>query len=404
MKVLLSAYACEPGRGSEPGAGWEFAAAAAREHEVWLLTRPHRIREIREAAAHEGISKMNVVPIEVPRFVVRFGKRGRGVLRYIGYVVWQRRASRTGRQLILSNSIDVAHHVTFASDWLPCGLARLPRSVPLVWGPVGGASPTMAGLWPMLGWRNAFKEAARQVGPGWLGDVTRSRVARRAAVVIALNEYVRKKLEKYAANVVVEPNAVVVPTEKPAVLRGGQRRRALFVGRLLGWKGIYLAIRALADERCGDWVLDVYGSGLERDRAKRLSHDLGVSHRVGFHGDVSHDEVLLAMSEADVLLFPSMHDSAPWTVAEALSVGLPVIALDACGPPTLIKLTGSTNSFVVEPRSGGVVARLSDALVQVGSRDLPSSRFCRERLPVLLTAVYEQAVGHDMRRIYDRRN
>ena len=40
MKVLLSAYACEPNKGSEPGVGWNWAIEIARlGHKVWVLTR-----------------------------------------------------------------------------------------------------------------------------------------------------------------------------------------------------------------------------------------------------------------------------------------------------------------------------------------------------------------------------
>ena len=38
MKVLVSAYACEPNKGSEPGVGWNIANAIAQEYEVWVLT------------------------------------------------------------------------------------------------------------------------------------------------------------------------------------------------------------------------------------------------------------------------------------------------------------------------------------------------------------------------------
>ncbi len=39
-RILLSAYACEPGRGSEPGVGWGWATELAElGHEVWVLTR-----------------------------------------------------------------------------------------------------------------------------------------------------------------------------------------------------------------------------------------------------------------------------------------------------------------------------------------------------------------------------
>ena len=35
----MSAYACEPGKGSEPGVGWAVALEMARYHDIWVITR-----------------------------------------------------------------------------------------------------------------------------------------------------------------------------------------------------------------------------------------------------------------------------------------------------------------------------------------------------------------------------
>jgi hypothetical protein len=39
LKVLVSAYACEPNRGSEPEVGWQWIQQLARFYEVWIITR-----------------------------------------------------------------------------------------------------------------------------------------------------------------------------------------------------------------------------------------------------------------------------------------------------------------------------------------------------------------------------
>ena len=39
LRVLLIAYACEPGRGSEPGTGWNMAIALSEHHDVTVITR-----------------------------------------------------------------------------------------------------------------------------------------------------------------------------------------------------------------------------------------------------------------------------------------------------------------------------------------------------------------------------
>jgi hypothetical protein len=39
LRILAFAYACEPGRGSEQGAGWAWSRMLARLGETWLITR-----------------------------------------------------------------------------------------------------------------------------------------------------------------------------------------------------------------------------------------------------------------------------------------------------------------------------------------------------------------------------
>jgi len=53
MRVLISAYACEPDKGSEPGVGWNWALAAAEKHEVWVLTRSNN--QIGRASCRERV-------------------------------------------------------------------------------------------------------------------------------------------------------------------------------------------------------------------------------------------------------------------------------------------------------------------------------------------------------------
>ena len=38
-KILVSAYGCEPGRGSEAGVGWNWVLQLAKEYELYVITR-----------------------------------------------------------------------------------------------------------------------------------------------------------------------------------------------------------------------------------------------------------------------------------------------------------------------------------------------------------------------------
>jgi hypothetical protein len=51
MKLLLSAYPCEPDRGIEAGVGWHWILELARlGHDVWLLTRANNQQAIQRAS------------------------------------------------------------------------------------------------------------------------------------------------------------------------------------------------------------------------------------------------------------------------------------------------------------------------------------------------------------------
>ena len=165
----------------------------------------------------------------------------------------------------------------------------------------------------------------------------------------------------------------------------------MFAGRLLPWKGASLAIAAIADPVAEDWRLRILGEGRDQGRLERLAERLGVSGRVEFVGQVQREEVLATYAKAAVLLFPSIHDSSSWTVAEALTAGLPVVCLDVCGPPVLVERC--KGGVAVAPNRLAPAA-LAAALERAGAPEQPGA-LDAARLPELLTGLYEQAIGRD---------
>lgn len=387
MNVLVSAYACEPGLGSEPGAGWAFVRAAALHHDVWLLTRSNLASAIEPAREREPELKLHPVYLDLPPWVLRWKRGLRGVHWY--YPLWQLAAWWHARKLQGQVRFDLVHHVTFAADWMPAGVAWL-RGVPLVWGPIGGTTGVPWALWRWLGWRGCFSEATRGLVT-WSGRRLFGKpVARRAALVVAQNHDVAKAF-RGRRPVVVEPN-VAMDSPPPIAPRrrapgAAAPRRALFAGRLLAWKGIRLAVAALARPEAAGWSLDVFGVGPEARAVRRLARRLGVADRVVFHGARPRRDVLAAIAQADALLHPSMHDAASWVVAEALSLGCPVVCLDRGGPAVLV----GPGEGVKVPVTGEVVANLARALASLSDPGAPVTRWTAARLPALVSSWYERA-------------
>jgi glycosyltransferase involved in cell wall biosynthesis len=96
-----------------------------------------------------------------------------------------------------------------------------------------------------------------------------------------------------------------------------------------------------------------------------------------------------ALADADAMLFPSLHDSAPWAVGEANAIGTPVVCLDLGGPPILAGANGHP-----VPVTGDVVGNLARALVKAGENPgVASDRWSAGRLPALVTDWYSNAAA-----------
>ena len=130
LKILISAYACEPGKGSEPGVGWNNVEQAARFYHVWVMTRSNNRALIEEALAAQPMPNVHWIYLDLPHWASFWKKGQRGIHLY--YSLWQILAYRKARRLHHDVGFDLAHHVTFVNYWLPIFLPLLP--IPFVWG------------------------------------------------------------------------------------------------------------------------------------------------------------------------------------------------------------------------------------------------------------------------------
>lgn len=143
-------------------------------------------------------------------------------------------------------------------------------------------------------------------------------------------------------------NGVDVERFRPG-LRSVERRRQLgvgddetlfaFAGRVVGWKGMETAVRALAEPVLKDSAvrLLVIGDGDAKTGLVTLSEMLGVRDKIIFQGAVPHTELPNWYALADAGVFPSIADEAfGITIAEAMACGLPVIGSYIGGIPEVI--------------------------------------------------------------------
>jgi len=132
--------------------------------------------------------------------------------------------------------------------------------------------------------------------------------------------------------------------------------RAIFIGRLVPYKGVDILLRAL--ERVPDLRLEVVGTGPELPRLRTLAQALAVSDRVRWWGEYPDDDLPRRMADADFLVLPSVtvEEMFGLVVLEAMAAGRPVITTALPSAVREVNVPGTTG-LEVPLRDVGALAQ-----------------------------------------------
>ncbi|MFE5541184.1 glycosyltransferase [Streptomyces sp. NPDC056492] len=169
-------------------------------------------------------------------------------------------------------------------------------------------------------------------------------------------------------NVGSMPNPLPFMPDSPAPRTG---KVVASVGRLAFEKGMDLLLDAWADAapHHPDWVLRIYGAGVEEPALRAHAAALGLTDSVEWMG--STDDVLGALRGASVFAQASRAEGFPITLLEAMAAGVPVAAFD-CAPGV---------REIVEHGEDGLLARLGNTMELAGHLGaLMGDRELRDRL------------------------
>lgn len=201
-----------------------------------------------------------------------------------------------------------------------------------------------------------------------------------AAAVVANSHWTREQAQKVLRELGLDPQAERVkvvplgtdpelfrPDIDPRDVRARYRlnggRWALTVARLESYKGVDVALEAVAQVRRGgvDLHYVVAGTGKKRDALKKRALDLGLGDVVRFVGSVPDADLPALYNAAEVYLGVSRHggedriEGFGVALAEAAASGIAVIAGRSGGLAEAVQ-DGETG-LVVEPDSPGAVGQ-----------------------------------------------
>lgn len=334
MKVIISAYRCDPNAGGEPLRSWTWINYYLKEgFEVVCLTN----KWDKPAIEAQNIDKPNLifVYVDTPNWVERLYVNTVGV--YLHYLLWQKYATKTALNLHKVYKFDLAHHTSYGSLQLGSGLWRL--GIPFIMGPMGG------GQFAPKAFKKYFYE-------GWKEEVFRYWVSK---LLILFNPNARDAMKN--AEIVITEN---FETQELALRLGAKKTKMfldaeieivdkifpkaqkkqiniLWVGRLLPRKGLKLAIEALSllKDRV-DFKFTIIGDGPFGKRVPGWLKEYGIEEKTQWLGQVPFEHVKSHYKENDLFLFTSLRDSSGAQLFEAMAYGLPIVTLNQSGARALL--------------------------------------------------------------------
>jgi glycosyltransferase involved in cell wall biosynthesis len=335
LKVLITAFACEPHRGSEPGVGWNWALQAARDHEVWVITRNLYRKVISQELANapeELKANLHFVYYDIPIWLRRLCINER-----IWFSLWEIGLLGKARELHREVGFDLTHHLNFVTVEMPGLLWKL--DVPFVWGPVGGGQVPPASLKQYYGgfWAAEMLRGLRKQLLAFNPFV--SGAARNAAAIIVSNRETERLVAPMTKTPLISATeiGVAIPAPRPERESSG-RLEIAWAGVLTPRKGPLLAldVAAALKKRNVDFRLRFAGVGPWQERLEQRIAELELEDRVEVLGAVPFDEMSRFYFESDVFLFTSLQDTTGTVVAEAMSHGLPIVTLDHQGAALMV--------------------------------------------------------------------
>lgn len=176
--------------------------------------------------------------------------------------------------------------------------------------------------------------------------------------IVIQGSYIAPYFQNYGSISVI-PNPIVAP---PLQFKQAEKNlKIITIGRLVPQKNHACLIQAFAAiaDNYPDWTVDIFGEGADYESLRRLIKQLHMTNRIHLRGKTS--DVYAELNRSSIFVFPSLYEGFPNALAEAMAVGLPVVASDIPGNQELIQ--NGVNGVLFKKRDiSDLALKLSDLI------------------------------------------
>lgn len=415
LKILINAYACSPGMGSEPGMAWNWCVNLAKHCELHIITEGEfrdKIEEIVPTLPQRGNMHFYYNPIgdnEMLCAKIRKMCWNQGDWRFYKYYQqWQWKTYLKAKEICTEQHIDVLHQLNMIGFREPGFLWKLSKetNVPFVWGPTDAKDKFPMAYTEGAGLKTKLFLLLKNTITCWqLKHSKRVRMAAETAkIVISASSNSVRSFKKYMniespllneSGCLIDEISVSKPIDKKTF-------DFLWVGKMDFRKQLGLALRAVAAVYRHDIRLHIVGGG-DNTKYRTMAQSLGIMDLCVWHGAVSHEEVQRIMQQSNLFFFTSVAEGTPHAVLEAIANHLPILCFDTCGQGDAVTETVGRKIPLSNPnQSVKDFAKMIEYLYSHRDVLKSMSDSCKERSVELswdnkarqMTGIYEKVISN----------
>ena len=331
MNYLISAYSVNPYKGSEDSIGWNWVLQYEKNYKegdrIILLTKKFNEKDTRKGLEEFNIQHVELVIVDVPDALNWFREK-HSAFHHMYYILWQHWA-----WLWVKHSgirFDVIHHVTMNDYRIPSEMYKA-KGAKVIWGPMGGAQVTPKPL--KVYEKNQLVASFREfVNRSCSWNPFYKKALRSYYKIYCINNETQKQISRIVGkDVPLMPELALRDEYKNLPIRKGNNDilKIVFVGRLIGKKGIAFLVDALSLMPTDmNWELLIFGDGDDHALIEKQIADSGIGKNVKLMGNRPLSQIAEAYQQADVFVLPSLRETSGNVLLEAMAYAVPIVAFD----------------------------------------------------------------------------
>jgi len=343
-KILISAYAVSPYRGSECAVGWEITKRLGKYFDVTVIMCSQTpsgdiyFEEIQKYIKENGpIENVGFVGIPMPassRIFTWLHDIGFWPAYYWGYNIWQRAAFKRARELHIQSNFDLAFQLNMIGFREPGYLWKL--DIPFIWGPVGGfhCIPFQF-IRQFKGKDFIFQVLKNVINKLQTKFLLRPRKAARKAELVWCVDYASLNIvSKWnpKSELLQETGLNISANSYSKITKSFNGKRSLnlvWSGMVTPGKALDILIDTLILIKELDFKLVVLGDGQLLPKLKARAEQ--IKEKIIWKGWLPKEKAIQNVKNADLLIHTSLKDATSNVILEAIGLGIPVVCHDICG-------------------------------------------------------------------------